>query len=263
MANIDKHAPGSFCWLELGTTDQPAAKKFYGSLFGWAAEDSPMGPGEFYTMFKLQGRDTGAAYTLRADQRAQGVPPHWMLYIAVDSADSAATRAAELGGTVLMPAFDVMDAGRMAVLQDPTGAVFCVWQAKRNTGLGIDGVDGTLCWADLSTPDTARACEFYSGLFGWTMSGSERNSGVSDYIHIKNGEAFIGGVPPAAVRSPNTPPHWMPYMVAFDCAAVADKATQLGANLYLKPMAMEGVGTMAIVADPQGAVFALFQPGRN
>src|SRR5205807_8759663 len=113
MANIDKHPPGSFCWFELATIDQNAAKNFYTSLFGWAVNDSPMGPDDFYSMFKLQGRDTGAAYTMRKEQRAQGVPPHWMLYISVANADQAVSQAAQLGGTVLAPAFDVRDVGRM------------------------------------------------------------------------------------------------------------------------------------------------------
>jgi len=146
MPNIDKHPPGAFCWIELATSDQKAAKDFYCSLFGWSASDMPMGPGDFYTMFKLDGRDSGAAYTLRPDQRAQGVPPHWMIYIAVESADQTAARAAELGAKVFAPPFDVYDAGRMAVLQDPTGAVFSIWQPKKNTGIGIAGVHGALCW---------------------------------------------------------------------------------------------------------------------
>src|SRR5882724_10661318 len=101
MTHIDKHAPGSFCWIELGTTDQAAAKNFYSALFGWSPQDSPMGPGEFYTIFKLEGRDAAAGYTLRADQQSQGVPPHWMPYITVESADQAADTAKQLGGTVL------------------------------------------------------------------------------------------------------------------------------------------------------------------
>ena len=94
MANIDKHPAGSFCWVELATTDQNAAKKFYTSLFGWSVDDSPMGPGDFYSMFKLSGRNTGAAYSMRKEQRAQGVPPNWMLYIAVENADQSVAKAA-------------------------------------------------------------------------------------------------------------------------------------------------------------------------
>jgi len=164
MTHIDKHSAGSFCWIELATTDQNAAKDFYSSLFGWSPQDNPIGPSEFYTIFKLDGRDAAAGYTLREDQRVHGVPPNWMIYIAVDSADQAATKAKQLGGTVIAPPFDVMDLGRMAVIQDPTGAHFCVWQAAKNTGIGIGHVAGTLCWADLSTPDAKRASDFLKAL---------------------------------------------------------------------------------------------------
>ncbi len=155
MPNIDKHPAGSFSWVELATTDQNAAKNFYTSLFGWSINEFPMGPGAVYTIFRLQDRDAAAAYTLQPELK--GVPPHWNLYITVDNADQAAAKAAELGGKILQPAFDVMDAGRMAVVQDPTGATFMVWQAKKSTGIGITGVDGTFCWADLSTTDPDRA----------------------------------------------------------------------------------------------------------
>lgn len=261
MTHIDKHAAGSFCWIELGTTDQAAAKKFYGALFGWTPNDLPMGPGEFYTMFKLEGRDAAAGYALRADQRAQGVPTHWMPYIAVENADRATDTAKQLGGNVILAAFDVMDAGRMAVLQDPTGAVFCVWQAGRNTGIGIAGAHGTLCWADLSTTDSKRASAFYSGLFDWQIMPGENDK--SGYLHIKNGEHFIGGIPPAEHRQPGAPSHWLSYFWVDDVDASATKAKESGATLYAGPMSIENVGRMAIIADPQGAVFAIFHSARQ
>src|SRR5271165_540510 len=126
MPHIERHAPGSFSWIELATSDQSAAKTFYTTLFGWNFEDSPMGPNEFYTMFKLEARDCGAAYTQRGDEVQMHVPPHWNLYISVASADETAKKAAELGAKVLAPPFDVFTFGRMAVIQDPTGAVFCL-----------------------------------------------------------------------------------------------------------------------------------------
>jgi predicted enzyme related to lactoylglutathione lyase len=258
MSRIEKHSPGSFCWIELATTDQNAAKNFYGKLFGWAVNDMPMGPNDFYSMFTLEGRYTAAGYTLRPDQRAQGVPPHWMIYVAVESADAAAARAAQLGGKVLAPAFDVYDAGRMAVIQDPAGAFFCVWQAKKNAGTGIAGVDGTLCWADLSTPDQEGASQFYSGLFGWTIMKEDEKPG-HNYFHIKNGEEFIGGIPPASHRDPNIPPHWLAYFSVSDCDTAAAKAKELGARFLMPPTTFEDVGRFAVVADPQGAAFAIFQ----
>jgi predicted enzyme related to lactoylglutathione lyase len=259
MPHIDKHAPGSFCWIELSTTDQTAAKNFYGALFGWRVNDAPVGPDDFYSMFKLEGRDVAAACTMRPEQRSQGVPPHWMIYVTVDSADATAGRAAQLGGKVLAPAFDVYDVGRMAVLQDPAGATFSIWQAKKSHGTGITGVDGTLCWADLSTPDQAQAGKFYAGLFGWKMVEDKDDDPASGYMHIVNGEDFIGGIPPAAHRDPHTPPHWLAYFQVSNCDATAAKAKQLGAKFYLEPMTFDDVGRMAVLADPQRATFAIFQ----
>src|SRR5205085_11053723 len=146
MTHVEKHPAGSFCWVELATTDQNAAKKFYSSLFNWTPQDSPTGPNEVYTVFKLEGRDAAAGYGLRQEQRVNGVPPNWIVYVAVDNADQAVAKAKQLGGTLIMGPFDVMDLGRMAVMQDSTGAHFCVWQAAKNPGIGIAGVAGTLCW---------------------------------------------------------------------------------------------------------------------
>jgi len=256
MPAIDKYPPGAFVWVELGTTDQAAAKNFYASLFGWNANDMPMGPGDYYTIFRLDGRDAAAAYTLNPE-RSGGAPPHWMLYISVASADDAAARAAQVGGKVVAPPFDVFDAGRMAVVQDPTGATFSLWQPKANQGIGIAGVDGTLCWADLMTADILRARQFYADLFGWEIAPGQNDP--SGYLHIKNGEAFIGGIPPAGLQ-PGVPPHWLLYFLASDCDGAAAKAKSSGAKIHYGPTTMEGVGRWAVAADPQGAVFAIFQP---
>jgi uncharacterized protein len=258
MVQTSNHPPGSFCWIELATTDHDAAKKFYASLLGWTPNDHPMGPGEVYTIFRLNGRDAAAGYKLRKDQLDRHVPPHWILYIAVDRADDAAAKASKLGGSVLMPAFDVMDLGRMAVMHDPTGAAFCVWQAKNHAGLGVLGETNSFCWADLSTADPQRAGKFYSELFGWKLEKGEKD----DYIHIKNGEAHIGGIPPTEHRDPKTPAHWLIYFMVADVGASTEKAKQMGARIYMPPRKMEGVGTWSVLADPQGAVFALFKSER-
>jgi len=123
--------PGSFCWIELTTTDQAAAKNFYSSLFGWKPDDSPMGPDSYYTIFKLDGRDAAAACTFQKEQ--QGMPPYWGIYMAVESADASADKAKTVRRKICAPPFDVMDYGRMAVIQDPTGATFCIWQPMKNT----------------------------------------------------------------------------------------------------------------------------------
>jgi uncharacterized protein len=260
MTYIDHHPAGSFCWIELATSDQNAAKTFYEALFGWTPNDMPMGPSDFYTIFRLEGRDAAAGCTLRPDQVAQHVPPHWMLYIAVDKVDPSAAKVSELGGKVIAGPFDVMDAGRMAVIQDPTGAYFCLWQANRNKGIGIGEVHGTLCWADLATKDPQAAEKFYSGLLGWKFEvGKHDNSG---YLLIKNGEHHIGGVPPAKHLPPGAPPHWLAYFWADDVDQTAGKAKELGAKFLVPPISMEGVGRFSVIADPQGAVFAIFKSAR-
>jgi len=258
MPTTDRHAPGAFCWFELATTDQAAAKQFYRSLFGWTANDFPVGPdGGAYSMFDLEGQSVAAAYTMLADQRAKGVPPFWMVYVATDSADKTAKRVEELGGKVFREPFDVFSFGRMAVLGDPTRAVFSIWEPKQHTGAGIAGEEGTVCWADLSTPDVETASKFYSGLFGWEISAGNDPSG---YLHIKNGDAFIAGMPPASMRNPDAPAHWMIYFLVSDCDASTGKAQQLGAKVLKPSRPVEHVGKMSILNDPQGALFALFEP---
>jgi len=259
MPIVEKHAPGAFCLIELATTDQDAAKKFYTGLFGWSFSDQPIGPGGTYTLFRLEQRDVASAYTIRPEDRT--IPPHWDVYITVESADEAAKRAGELGGKVIAGPFDVAQYGRMAVLQDPTGAVFCVWQPKQGIGIGLAGVPGTLCWMDLSTGDPERAKQFYEGLFGWRIITGERDT--SGYLHIKNGEEFIGGIPPAAHRDPHSPPHWLGYFLVSNVDESAGKAAELGGRTYLAPMDIENAGRFAVLADPQGAAFAIFQPSQR
>ena len=256
MPRIEKHAPGTFCWIELATTDQAAAKTFYSSIFGWAASDFPMGPNDYYTLFKLNGGDAAAAYTMRADELAVA-PPHWNLYIAVEDADDTAARATALSGTVLVPPFDVMSFGRMAVIQDPTGAVFCVWQALDHPGTTVIHENGTLCWADLSTPDPERAMTFYQALLGWKV-GPDPKYPPGYHVIRTSGEAFAG-VAPAAMRNPAAPPHWMPFFLSADVDAASATAAKLGGAVHLPPVSMGDI-RMAVLGDPQGAAFSVIRP---
>ena len=98
MPEITKHAPGTLCWADLGTTDVAAAKAFYAALAGWTFRDMPIGPGQVYSMAQIGGKDVCAIYKQMDDQAKMGVPPHWQPYIAVDSADAACSRAAAAGG---------------------------------------------------------------------------------------------------------------------------------------------------------------------
>src|SRR6187455_540266 len=123
MPTMTSHSPGTFCWVELASTDAEAAKKFYPALFGWTMREVPI-TGGVYTMCQLDGHEVAAIYQISDAEKGQGMPSHWFNYIAVTSADETAAHVVALGGTVLVAPFDVMEHGRMAVLQDPTGGVF-------------------------------------------------------------------------------------------------------------------------------------------
>jgi predicted enzyme related to lactoylglutathione lyase len=258
MPEDTMHKPGSFCWIELATTNQDAAKKFYSNLFGWTFIDNPMGPGEVYTMFQLNGLDTGAAFKIGNDM--PGLPPNWALYVAVEDADTTASQAASLGGTLLKEPFDVFTVGRMAVIQDPTGATFCIWQANEHKGIGIAAEENAFCWADLITKDAGKAKPFYEQLFGWKLIGAKNDP--SGYLHIQNGDDhsdMIGGIPPQGPQH-GAPSHWLLYFQTSDCDGTTQKAEQHGARIYAPPMSIPGAGRFSVLADPQGAVFALFEP---
>ena len=256
MPTVERHAAGEFCWIELATSNQDSAKKFYAALFGWTVRDVPTGPNEVYSLFELQGRITASAFTIGPDESA--VPPHWHLYIAVASADETATKAQTLGGKVVEAPFDVSELGRAALIQDPMGAFFSIWEPKKRSGIAVTGDPSAFCWAELSTPDQPRVKTFYEGLFGWKLKlGEGKQSG---YLHIANGENYIGGVPPADPSSAGQPPHWLVYFAVADVNKAFQSALDTAARGLLPPTHFEGVGRIAVLADPQGAVFAIFQP---
>jgi uncharacterized protein len=142
--------------------------------------------------------------------------------------------------------------------QAPTGAVFSIWQAKRHTGFGIKGVPGAFCVADLSTSDQDGASRFYEQLFKWRI-GKEDEDPSHNYYHLFNHDEFIGGNSASSVSQSRAPPHWQIYLLVSDCDVIATKAKCLGAKLYMPPMKIEDIGRMAVVADSQGAVFAIFE----
>ena len=256
MPEVTKYAPGAFCWIELGTSDPEAAKRFYNQIFGWSAVDMPAAPDLIYTMLRKDEKDVGALYKLKEEHKAEGVPPHWLSYISVDSADETAKRAKELGGTVVMDPFDVFDVGRMAILQDPTGATFAIWQPRVHIGARVKDEPNTLCWNELGTNDTDKAREFYTKLFGWS---SKTDESATPYTEFSNAGIPHGGMMKIAPEWGNVPPHWMPYFAVEDCDGTAGKAAGLGASTMVPPTDIPNVGRFAVLGDPQGAVFAIIK----
>ncbi len=215
--------------------------------------DIPMGESFTYTIFSLEGQTVAAGYHLTAEMNERNVPPHWMLYVAVTDADATAEKVKAAGGAVVMGPFDVMDQVRIAICHDPTHAYFSVSQPMKNTGLGIVGETGSLVWADLYSTDSEVAAKFYTEVFGW-----KAHVEGSPYIHFINGEEYIAGSMPG-VLPPGVPSHWMPYIGVADLDESVKKAEGLGAKVLMPVMAMEGVGSFAAIADPQGAAISLFE----
>ncbi|HLA09706.1 MAG TPA: VOC family protein [Pyrinomonadaceae bacterium] len=257
MQETADYAPGTFCWVELGTTDSNAAKQFYTSLFGWTFTDSPIGPDMVYTMLQLDGKDVGALYKMGSEMTEQGIPPNWLSYVSVASADETAQKAKELGGTVIKEPFDVFTVGRMAVIQDPTGAVFALWQPGTHKGAAITFVPNSFCWNELTTKDAAKAGDFYSGLFDWRRNVQQ--FGPMTYTSFMSGERATGGMYEAPAEMGDVPPNWLVYFSVSDPDAIAAKASELGGKICAPPADIPGVGRFAFITDPQGAAFGIIK----
>ena len=248
MPERTEYAPGTPSWVDLQTSDQPAAKQFYRELFGWTYDDNPVGDGVVYSMAVLKGTQVAAISPL-GDMAAQGVPPHWNTYVTVSDVDAAAGQVGAAGGQVIAPPFDVMDAGRMAVVADPTGAMLNLWQAKNNIGAGLVNEAGAFSWNELLSPDMPKAAEFYNKIFGW--EANHITEGMEYWEFKLNGESIAGGMNPPM---PGIPPVWTIYFSVDDTDATVAKAQSLGGAVFMPPTEIPP-GRFAVLADPQGAVF--------
>ena len=251
MPERTEYANGTPSWVDLQTTDPKTAKAFYAGLFGWTFNDIPIDEANdvFYSMAQLQGKDVAAISPL-GDQAAQGVPPHWNSYVTVTDVDNTAAQVEGAGGTLVMPPFDVMDAGRMAVVQDPTGAFINLWQAKGSIGAQLVNEAGAFSWSELITPDVAKSAAFYKKLLGWDAQTSGEGAGA--YTEWKlNGDSIGGAMAPPM---PGMPSVWGIYFMTDDTDATVAKAESSGASVFVAPQDIEP-GRFAVLADPQGAIF--------
>lgn len=251
-------AVGTVCWIELGTTDTAAAKRFYGDVFGWGSEDMPMGEGMTYTMFPSAQKATGGMYALMPDQKAMGVPPHWLTYFLVANVDERAAKVAALGGKVLREPMDVMGYGRMAVVQDPVGGVFALWQTKNPGNSGMPQGAGCFGWTQLNTHDLAKSKAFYGPLLGWTPKDDPMPDGSGTYTTWMAGEAMAGGMMALPPGEP-APSHWLVYFTVDDVDATAGKVAKAGGKTFVPPMDVPGMLRFAVFCDPQGAAFAVMK----
>jgi predicted enzyme related to lactoylglutathione lyase len=247
MGERERYEPGTFSWTDLSTPDADAAKAFYGGLFGWDFEESPVPGDGVYVMARLGGRAAAAMYETTERH------PAWASYVTVDDADATTARAGELGANVLAEPFDVMDVGRMATIQDPTGAVFCVWQPRTSIGAEVVNGPGALSLNQLNTTDPEAAQRFYSELFGWRFEAV--HGGPGPYFGIYRGEATNGGMMPMPSGQP-APSHWLVYFGIDDIDATADRIGSTGGTVMVPPFEVPG-GRILVAHDPHGAIFAL------
>jgi predicted enzyme related to lactoylglutathione lyase len=255
MTEATWYSQGAFCWAELATTDFDGAKAFYGEAFGLGIEETTI-PGGVYAQLLKNDKYVAGLTEQQEDERERGIPPHWNTYIAVDDAELVAKEAEQLGATIVAPAFDVLESGRMAVVLDPTGGAIGFWQAKEHIGAALYGEEGTITWWELMTPDPKRAAEFYSKLFGYGTEDFPVPNGTYTVLTHK-GEQAAG-----IMQSPQAemPAAWTPYFNVANADATLERATALGAGAMMPVTEMPGVGRFSWITDPQGAVIAFIQP---
>ncbi len=186
-----------------------------------------------------------------------GIPPHWQSYVTVVNFDDAPESARNLSATLMAEPFDVMTAGRMAVIQDPGGAVFNVWQPVESIGAEIANTPGALCWNELLTRDIEGSKAFYTSLFGW--SADTMDMGPMQYTIFKNGDRPNGGMLEIDPEWGEVPPHWMVYLSLEDCDASVEQVGSLGGRIFEQPRDIPEVGRTCVASDPQGAAFALIK----
>lgn len=257
MTEMSSYTPGTFCWMELGTTDTKAGKQFYTSLFGWSVKEFPIGPDQVYTMFQIEGKDVAAMYQQDIEQQAQGIPPHWLSYVSVDNVDEAAKKVKALGGQVLTEPFDVFEAGRMAPVLDPQGAAFALWQPGQHIGARLVNQPGSLCWNELATSDAGKATAFYTQLFDWQAEIMEMGDGPYTLFMHEGRQA--AGMMQMTEEWGNIPPHWMAYFAVEDCDRTLQQVTELGGKVLMGPLEAGEIGRFATIQDPQGAAFSIIK----
>ena len=246
-------------WVDLSTTDVDNAKAFYSALFGWEYQDNPMDGGQVYSMAQINGSAACAMYSQQAEESEMGLPSHWKIYITVDDVDATAAKVPEFGGTLIMGPFDVFVAGRMCIAQDPSGGIIQFWQANEHIGAEVRDEHGAITWAELLTLDQAGAGKFYSELLGVMIDDSGMPTTEGDPYHViaVDGEHKAGIM---KMPAKGVPPHWEVYFAVDDAAKAVETATSLGGNVMFGPQDMGDIGTIAVLQDPQGAVFGINQP---
>ena len=245
---------GTPCWVDISVPDVDVAKTFYTGLLGWDCRTDPRPEAGGYTMFTLRGKYVAAA----SPPQQEGIPSHWTTYIASDDVDDTATKIGDAGGIVLADPFDVFDSGRMTVAQDPTGAVFGVWQAGTHHGAQLANEPGSFQWNECETRDVAAAKDFYTSVFGYGVEQMDMGQ-EEPYRLFMLGDHRVAGLFKMTDDMEGVPPNWMTVFAVADADAAAAKAKELGGELLFGPQDIP-VGRFAVLQDSTGAVFQVVAP---
>lgn len=256
---IDGNDAGMPSWVDLTTPDPVATVRFYAELFGW--DPWSLGPADTtggYVVFRFHGRDVAGVSRSRAGQASS-----WTVYFGVRDADETEAAVVANGGSTLVPPSERPDGRRMALLSDPEGTVFGVWEADAHSDDDAMGSLGTMCWQQLMSRDVAGASAFYGAVFDWVANrqASATPYGSSMYtVFSQAGRDMAGMVQIDPSWSPGLPAHWMVYFAVEDCDATAARAAELGGELSFGPAKLLDLGRTAVLGDPHGAVFSVMVP---
>lgn len=253
MATVTRYPNGTFCWTELAAVDATAASLFYTQLFEWEATPLPTGPSATYHMLYKGGQSVAALHHAGPGEEHE----RWRSFVAVDDVDEAVRAAAAAGATIVAEPFDVVDAGRMAEIRDPSGAALALWQGRAHIGAGRFGEPGAPCWFELATRDTEAAAAFVQAVFGWDSEIAPM--GRSTYTTFTRKGQPVGGMLQMTEEWGEVRPHWMVYFQVESIAAAMRRAKELGGTVLYGPLEAKGVGKFAILRDPQGVTFSAIE----
>ncbi len=246
---------GHFVWYDLMARDPKGAEDFYQKVIGWSYTDYPM-ENMTYRMIKPGEEHIGGIVGLEQ----QEVPAHWLSYIQVPDVDEACKRASEMGGHVSHPPTDIPEVGRFAVVTDPQGGTFSPFTPLKS-GESVPEGNGTVAWRELITSDPEAARDFYANLIGWEQD--QMKIGDDDYVMFKSGGNFIGGLIMKPIPREQAQPLWIPYFQVEDVDDACKTAEENGGRIQYQPTDIPDIGRFAIMADPDGATFAVFTPEKK
>ncbi|HEX7663187.1 MAG TPA: VOC family protein [Polyangiaceae bacterium] len=242
--------PGKIVWRELATTDAKKAAAFYSELCGWKITESDMGGGMIYRLLNVGSKQIGGMYEMRPEQK--GMPSTWTGYVSVDDVDAAAKKAKDAGGTVLMEPTDIPNVGRFATIKDKEGAITNAFKSSHGDEPAAVPEGGEFCWDSLGTSNVKSATDFYTKVYAWTVK--EFAPGMP---YFAAGDLQIASF----MEEPGAHPHWLTYVAVAKLGESRDRAEKLGAKILMPEIPVPGIGKFAVIADPTGAMIALFEPG--